>query len=151
MPIVQTITEPEFLSSRSLCTQTIHCLASSTRSPGMNAIARAADHRAVQLSRPQFISGRDRAAGGHLGINAAIGMVEILHQRTRDFQVADAGVRVDVGGGTALDPLDHLEPYARPDGDLAADEAKLGPSRPTLDVEVGAEAQRVHRHPEDRL
>ena len=46
----------------------------------------------------------------HLGIDAAIGVAEGLHQRARDRQVADAGVGIDLGRGAAHDALDDLQP-----------------------------------------
>src|ERR1041385_2438203 len=87
----------------------------------------------------------------HLGVNAAIGMAEIPHQRIGDLEIADAGVRIDIGGGATHDAFDDLEPRALPDRNLAAEKIKLGPRRPALDIHVGAEAQRIDRHAENRL
>ena len=56
----------------------------------------------------------DRAALDHLGIDAAIGVAEGVHQRARDRQVADAGVGVDLGRRAAHDALDHLQPRRGP-------------------------------------
>src|SRR5882757_5342687 len=43
------------------------------------------------------IANADGAAGGHLGINAAVGVGEAAHQRERDVEVARGGLRIDVG------------------------------------------------------
>src|SRR5260221_8837359 len=43
------------------------------------------------------IADSDRPGLDHLGIDAAVGMAVGLHQRARDFEVADAGVGVHLG------------------------------------------------------
>ena len=54
-----------------------------------------------------------RRSPTHLGIDAAIGVAEALHQRARNGQVADAGVGIDVGRRAALDAFDYLQPRGR--------------------------------------
>ena len=72
-------------------------------------------------------------------------MIEGSYQGRGNSEIADAGVWIDVGRGAALDPLRHLQPRLA-DRDLLAEQAELMPCRPALDIEVGAEAQRMHRH-----
>ena len=63
-------------------------------------------------------------------------------QRLRDREVARAGVGIDIDGGAADDALDHLEPDVA-DGERPVEQVELVPGRPALDIEVGAEAQRM--------
>src|SRR5579864_4608941 len=70
-----------------------------------------------QAKRPASSAGRfvyaiansDLTTRDNLGIDAAIGMAEIVHQRARNRHVADAGIGIDLGGRAALDAFDHLE------------------------------------------
>src|SRR6185437_1559533 len=78
-----------------------------------------------QVKRPASSAGRfvyvvvnsDLATRDDLGIDAAIGMAEIVHQGARDRNVANPGIGVDLGGRAALDALDHFEPRIIADGD----------------------------------
>src|SRR5262245_17403272 len=72
-------------------------------------------------------------------------MAEPALQRLRDGEVALGGIRIDIDGGTADDALDHLQPGCA-DYEGAVDEVEFGPGRPALDIEIGAEAQRMDRH-----
>ena len=56
------------------------------------------------------IAESDFASRDHLGIDAAIGVIEIVQKRARNCQVADSGLRIDVGGGATLYSLDDLQP-----------------------------------------
>jgi hypothetical protein len=88
------------------------------------------------------------AAGDHLGIDAAIGMAEALHQRMRDIEVARGGVGIDVDGGATFDPLHDLQ--ARVANDQGpVEQAEFVPGRPAPDIEIGAEAQRSDRLADD--
>src|SRR6266568_407939 len=86
----------------------------------------------------------------HLGIDAAIHMAEVARERGRDFEVALGGLGIDVDGRAADDALDHLQPGLT-DRECLADQVELGPGRPALDVEIGAEAQGMHGAPEHGL
>src|SRR6516164_11457056 len=83
------------------------------------------------------VAGRD-----HLGIDAAFVMTEAAHQRLRDLEIARSAVGIDVDGGATGDPLDHLQSRFA-NCERAADQIGLLPRRPTLKIEVGAEAERV--------
>ena len=61
----------------------------------------------------------------YFGIDATIGVVEIFEKRARDGQVADAGIRIDIGRGTALDTLDDLEPRIPADRQRLTDKIEL--------------------------
>ena len=76
----------------------------------------------------------DLAAGNNLGIDAAIGMAEIDHQRAGNGQVADSDVGIDLGCRATLDAFDRFEPGFA-DRELAADEVELVPGRPAGDME----------------
>ncbi len=65
--------------------------------------------RQRRLLALEAIARLDHAADHHLGIDAAIEMAVGAHQALRDLQVADAGGRVHVGGGAALDALGDLQ------------------------------------------
>src|SRR5262249_38487023 len=91
------------------------------------------------------VADTDRAARDHLAIDAAVRVAVALHQDARDLQIADAGVRVDLGRGAAHDPLDDFQPYILTDVDLRADKVELAPGRPALDIKVAAKAERMHR------
>src|SRR6267142_108092 len=82
-------------------------------------------------SGAQHVAYRDVAVRHHLGIDAAIGMAIGPHQRLGDREVADAGVGIHVGGGTAHDALHHLEPRAG-DRNLLPEQLELAPGRPAL-------------------
>src|SRR5260370_18247257 len=98
----------------------------------------------LRLFRCNRIANADGAAGGHLGIDPAFGVTEAAHQRVRDVEVARRGLRIDVGGGAAHDPLYDLEPDVA-DGKGLAEQLELVPCRPAADIEVGTESQRVNR------
>ena len=53
-----------------------------------------------------------------------------------------AGIGIDIDGGAADDALDHLEPVVA-DRERPVEQVELMPGRPALDIEVGAEAQRM--------
>src|SRR5262245_5265498 len=93
------------------------------------------------------IADRNIARRDHFGVHATIGVVEILQKSARDGQVADAGVRIDIGCGTTLDALDDLEPSIFADRQHLADKIELTPRGPTGDIEVTAKAQRIYGHP----
>src|SRR5476649_531922 len=73
-----------------------------------------------------LIANRDRAGANGFGINPAVGMAEIVHERARNGQVADAGVGIDLGGRAALDALDDLQPGGA-DRNFAVEQAELMP------------------------
>src|SRR6185369_11356083 len=83
----------------------------------------------------------------YFGIYATIGVVEIFEKRARDGQVADAGIRIDIGRGTALDTLDDLEPHILADRQRLTDKIELMPRGPARNIEVTAKAQRIYDHP----
>jgi uncharacterized protein (TIGR02594 family) len=60
--------------------------------------------------RDYAVTHRDLAGGDDFAVDAAIGMAERVHQDARDRQIADGGVGIDLGRGTAGDPLDDLQP-----------------------------------------
>ncbi len=68
-------------------------------------------------------------------------MAVALHQRLGNLHVAGAAVRVDIGGGAALDPLDDLQPQLAWAVDVTADEFVLGPGLQATDHQVAAKAQ----------
>ena len=90
------------------------------------------------------------AARDHLRIDAAIRVIEGLHQGRGNREIADAGIRIDIGRRAAHDPLGHLQPRGA-DRDLLPDQAEFMPGRPARDIEIGAEAQRMHRHADHGL
>src|SRR6267142_3592676 len=55
------------------------------------------------LNHVHAVAGRDPAGRDHLGIDTAIGVREVLHERPRDRQIADAGAGLDLGRGAAPD------------------------------------------------
>ena len=71
------------------------------------------------------IADRNGARRGHLGIDTTVGVVEILQQRARDAQVADAGIGVNIGCGTALDTFDDLELRSFADGQHMAEKDRI--------------------------
>ena len=44
----------------------------------------------------------------HLGVDTTVGVVEILQQRARNTQVADAGIGVNICCGTTLNTFDQF-------------------------------------------
>src|SRR5258706_12232529 len=64
----------------------------------------------LRLFRHDGVGDGDAAPGGHFGIDSAIAVAEAALQRLRDSQIALGSVGVDVDGGAADNPLDHLEP-----------------------------------------
>ena len=52
----------------------------------------------------------------------------------RNFEVAKAGVGVDIGRRAACDALDDFQPRAAADTEFFADEIKLAPGRPVRDI-----------------
>ena len=53
-------------------------------------------------------------------------------------------LRINVRRRAAHDAFDHLEPGGGACRQDLAEEVKLAPGRPTLDIDVGAKAQRMH-------
>jgi hypothetical protein len=53
---------------------------------------------------------RDLAARGYLGIDTAIPVAVGAQPRLRHIEVADAGLRIDVGRRPAHNALDHFNP-----------------------------------------
>src|SRR5438552_11282629 len=98
----------------------------------------------LRLLHHDRVADRNAAAGGYLGVDPAIAMAEPALQRLRDRQVALPGIGIDVDGGAADDSLDHLEPGVA-DGERAVEQLEFMPGWPTLDIEVGAEAQWMNR------
>ena len=92
-----------------------------------------------------LIPRRDLATLDRLGINPAIAVAEIAHQRFRDIQVAEPGVGIDVGRGTADDALDDFEAHVAADREFLADEVELAKGLPALDIDIAAKAQRIDR------
>src|SRR6478609_7579369 len=89
---------------------------------------------------PHFVPGRNLALRDHLAIDPAIGMAKGPHQRIGDRQVADAGVRIDIGGGATHDALDDFYPRGLSNRDLLSDEIEFAPGAPAAHVDIGAEA-----------
>ena len=58
---------------------------------------------------------RDLAAFNDFGINAAIAVAEVACERLRNFEVANAGVGIDIGRRAARDALDDFQPRAAAD------------------------------------
>ena len=77
---------------------------------------------------------RDLAAFDDFGINTAIAVAEVACERFRNFEVAKAGVGVDIGRRAARDALDDFELRAAADTEFFADEIKLAPGRPVRDI-----------------
>src|SRR6516164_10531356 len=77
---------------------------------------------------------RDLAAFDDFGINAAIAVAEVACECLRNFEVANAGVGIDIGRRAARDALDDFQPRAAADSKLFADEIKFAPSRPVRDI-----------------
>ena len=91
------------------------------------------DERGAVLGREAYcIAGGDLACRDHFGIDAAVGVIEVFQERAWDCQIADAGVRIDVGGGAALYSLDHLRPRSLSDGDRLVEQVEFAPGS-TLD------------------
>src|SRR5215467_1119873 len=76
----------------------------------------------------------DLAAFNDFGINAAIAVAEVACERLRNFEVAKAGVGIDIGRRAARDALDNFQPRAAADTEFFADEIKLAPGRPVRDI-----------------
>src|SRR5664279_3757800 len=101
--------------------------------------------------RPTLSAGRffnrvpncDLAGANDFGIDPAVGMAEIVHERARYGHVADASVGIDLGGRAALDAFDHFEPGAA-DRQFAAEQLELMPGRPSANIDIAAEAQGLH-------
>src|SRR5262249_18649707 len=102
-------------------------------------------------SAPHLIADRDLAAVHHLAVDTAVGMTEAAHERIRYRQVAHASDGIDVGCGATHDALHDLEPCGCTDCDLLAEEVELLPCRPTSDVYIAAEPQRMNRRPDRGL
>src|SRR4051794_32532 len=66
----------------------------------------------------------------HLTVDAEVAVAEGSRQRLRNGEIAEAGGRIDLGGGAANDALDNLEPGSLSDRNLPPDQIKLVPSRP---------------------
>ncbi len=81
------------------------------------------------------VAGGDRAAGDHLGIDAALGVTKPSHQRLRNGEIACGGVGIDVDRSAAVDALHHLEPDVA-DRERPIEQVELMPGRPALDIEV---------------
>ena len=110
-----------------------------------------------QVARPLAFHGlmavarRDRRRPrSPCGVDAAIRVIEGLHQRRGNREIADAGIRIDIDRGAAHDALGHLQPRGA-DRDLLPEQAEFVPGRPACDVQVGAEAQRMDRHADHGL
>jgi hypothetical protein len=65
---------------------------------------------------------RNIAARDYLGIDTAIAVAVSAQQRLRHIEVADAGLRIDVGGRATHNALDHFEPDAGSGGQNLAEE-----------------------------
>ena len=77
---------------------------------------------------------RDLAAFDDFGINAAIAVAEVACECLRNFEVANAGVGIDIGRRAARDALDDFQSRAAADTEFFADEIKLAPGRPARDI-----------------
>src|SRR5450631_1737125 len=97
------------------------------------------------LFRRDGIADGNDAAGDHLGIDSAITMAEAALQRLWNVEIAGRTFGIDIDGGAALDPLDHLQPRVA-DGKGLTEQFELVPGRPAADVEVSAEPQGVNGH-----
>src|SRR5450759_1119048 len=80
------------------------------------------------------IADRDVAARRHLGIDTAVGVSEALHQRARNGEVANAGIRINVGGRATLNTLDHFYSRAFTDDEFAPKQIELMPGRPARHI-----------------
>src|SRR6266700_4169654 len=99
--------------------------------------------KSAASSSHHCITLRDLSIHHYLAINPAIRVTEGA-QRVRNCKIANAGVRIDAGRGTAHDALDDLEPCVRPDCDLLAHKLELAPGGPAGHVDIAAKAQRMH-------
>ena len=113
------------------------------RSPTTQTAERPAHAPAVSFI---VVADGDLAAGDDLGIDAAVGVAEIVHQRARNRHVADAGVGIDLRGRATLDALDHLEPGLA-DREFAVEQVEFMPGRPAVDIDIAAKAQWIDRRP----
>ena len=112
-------------------------------SAGVRRLIRTAASDSLLPSRA--VAGRDRSVRDHLGIDAAVGVAIGVHQRPGIARSRMPGVGIDLGRGAAHDPLDDLQPRRRADRDFRPEQIELMPGRPALDVDIAAEAQRMHR------
>src|SRR5262249_23629671 len=102
------------------------------------------DLQQFQLLRRDRIAGTHAAALDHLGIDPAVGMAEPALQRLRDGEVARGRIRIDIDGSAADDALYNLQPDVA-DRKRPVEQVEFVPRRPALDIEIGAEAQRMNR------
>ena len=93
---------------------------------------------------------RDLAAGCDLRVDAEVLVGPGAQERGRDRHIARARVRIDVGGLAPLRAGEHREPR-RPDADLLVEPVQLSPRRQPVEIDVGAEAQRVDLAPDRAL
>src|SRR5262245_21823883 len=73
------------------------------------------------------VAGSDVTGRGHFGIDATVGVIEVFQECARNCQVADSGVGIDVGCGTARYPLDDSCPRGLSDGDRLIEKIELTP------------------------
>ena len=66
------------------------------------------------------VARRDLAAVDHFGINPAVGVAEMAQQRRRNFEIAQPGRGIHIGGGAADDALDDFQARLA-DGERLAD------------------------------
>ena len=100
---------------------------------------RAARRRARRKNR---VADRDLAALAHDQIDAEILVTEGGAQRAWDIEIAPAGRRIDVGRpAAAVLAVDREHRAADPD--VAADPVEFLPGLGTVDVDIGAKAQRI--------
>jgi len=57
-------------------------------------------------------------------------VVEIVHQRTRDGQVADASIRIDVSRGATLNALNYFQTACFANRKRASEQIEFMPGRP---------------------
>ena len=78
------------------------------------------------------------------GVDAAIRVVEVLHQRLGDRQVPNPRRGIDFGRRAPDNAFDDLE-LSGADPQRLANQLELAPGRPTTDIEIAPEAQRIDR------
>src|SRR3954467_4394304 len=78
---------------------------------------------------PHGVARRDIPFRYDLAIDAEITVAEGSRQRLRNGEIAEAGCRIDLGGGAADGALDDLEPRAFTDRNLPPDQIELVPGR----------------------
>src|SRR5258708_2573642 len=97
------------------------------------------------------VAGRDGAADGHLGVDAAVRMTKGAQESWRNVEIPDARAGFHIGGGAAHNVLDDSRTRLRTDRDVLAEQVEFAPCRPTFHIEVAAKPQWIDRTPNHAL